>query len=132
MSYGVAAALQAAIFAHLSVDPALAGLAIFDAPPPGPLPETYALVGPETVRDRSDASGAGALHLVTVSVITQVAGFQAAKVAAAALSDRLNGAALTLARGRLVGLRFERAIAAREGTDTRRIDLRFAARVEDN
>jgi hypothetical protein len=48
--------------------------------------------------------------------------------------DALEGAALTLDRGRLVGLWFERASARRTGTGgaIRQIDLRFRARVEDD
>ena len=56
-----------------------------------------------------------------------------AKAVAAAISDTLVDADLTLSRGRLVGLWFERATARRSGTagSARRIDLRFRARVED-
>ena len=52
--------------------------------------------------------------------------------AAVAISDALEGAALVLTRGRLVSLRFQRAVARRldEG-ETRRVDLTFRARVED-
>ena len=58
---------------------------------------------------------------------------QAAKDAAGAVSDALIDADLTLARGRLIYLAFDRALAKLEGTGTqRRIDLRFRARVEDN
>jgi hypothetical protein len=48
------------------------------------------------------------------------------------VSDALTGATLILARGRLVGLWFQRARAKRvEAADVRRIDLFFSARVED-
>lgn len=133
MSYGVGAALQAAVYQQLVSDPALAslvGTAIFDAIPAGTLPSTYVSIGPEEVRDRSDGTGAGANHFFTVSVVTDAAGFQSAKNAAAAVSDTLNGAALSLTRGTLVSLRFQRAAAKRASND-RRIDLRFHARVED-
>ena len=36
MSYGAAAALQTAVFQRLSGTPSLAGVAIYDAVPPGP------------------------------------------------------------------------------------------------
>jgi uncharacterized protein DUF3168 len=137
MSYGVAAALQSAVYQQLLGDTgvsALVGAAIYDALPQGDLPQTYVSLGPENVRDRSDRTGGGALHLFTVSVVTQTAGFGAAKTVAAAIGDTLIGADLTLNRGRLVGLWFDRASARRTGKAgrIRRIDLRFRARVEDN
>lgn len=135
MSYGAAAALQAAVHARLASDPALAalvGTAIHDALPPGSAPDTWVAIGPEEVRDRSDATGAGAEHDFTVTVMTGRAGFQAAKAAAVAVSDALTrGAPLVLARGRVVGLWFLAARASRERDGTRRIDLRFRARIED-
>jgi len=137
MSYGVAAALQAAVYQQLLADAdvsALVGAAVYDALPAGVLPATYVSLGPETVRDRSDKSGAGALHVFTVSVVTETAGFGAAKAVAAAITDALTGAGLSLSRGRLVGLWFDRATARRTGSggSIRRIDLRFRARVEDS
>lgn len=134
MSYGVSAALQAAVFQRLQGDAQVAALsdgAVFDAAPPGPVPPLYVTLGPETVRDRSDGSGGGALHLITISVVTGAAGFAAAKTLAAAVGDALGGADLALTRGRLVALRFDRARAFREG-DARRIDLVFGARVDDD
>ena len=135
MSYGVSAALQAAVFQQLFTDPtlvALVGSNIFDALPAGSVPSLYVALGPEKVSDASDQTGGGALHELTVSVVTESAGFAAAKDAAAAISDALVDADLTLARGTLVGLRFHKATAARVGTgDTRRIDLIFRARVCD-
>ena len=57
---------------------------------------------------------------------------EAAKTVAGIVSDALVTADLSLERGRLVALHFDRARAAREGTgDLRRIDLTFRARVED-
>ena len=135
MSYGVASALQGAIYQRLRASSALEALvgdAIYDAVPPGTVTGTYVSIGPEDVRDASDVSGGGAQHDFTVSVITDAAGFQAAKEVAAAVSDALVDATLILARGRLVGLWFLRARARRVETgETRRIDLTFRARVED-
>ena len=135
MSYGVSSALQTAVYQHLVADAALAALvgsAIYDALPGGTLPSTYVTLGPEQVRERSDKSGHGALHTITVSVVTDTAGFQAAKDVAAAISDALVDADLTLSRGSLIYLNFDRAIAKLEGTGTqRRIDMRFRARVQD-
>ncbi len=134
MSYGSAAALQAAVYQRLMADSAvdaLVGSAIYDAVPPGTLPDTYVSLGPEDARDRSDKTGAGAEHDFTVSVVTDAAGFQAAKDIAGAVTDALVGAELILARGRLVDLWFLRARARRVGAaDQRRIDLWFRARVD--
>ena len=136
MSYAAAEALQAAIYQHILADPGvslLVGSAVYDAVPAGSLPQTYVSLGAETVLDRSDLSGSGAEHRLTVSVISEAAGFATAKAAAVAISDALEGADLALARGRLVFLKFDRAVARREGSgNTRRIDLRFRARVEDS
>ncbi|MCA0873655.1 DUF3168 domain-containing protein [Seohaeicola saemankumensis] len=137
MSYAMAAPLQEAVYQHLTSDAglnALIGGAIYDALPAGPVPETYVSLGPEEVRDRSDASGAGALHRFTVSVVSEAEGFAAAKAIAAAIGDALLNGTLVLSRGRVVGLWFERASARRTGRagQVRRIDLRFRARVEDN
>lgn len=130
MSYAAAAALQAAVFQHLATAPALAGVAIYDAVPPDPA-SPFVLVGAEEARDASDKTGAGADHRLSVAVIGDGTGFLAVKTIAAAISDRLAGAALVLSRGRLVGLSFDRAQARRidEG-EVRRIDLTFRARVE--
>ena len=137
MSYGVAGALQAAVFECLVTDPALGvliGNRVYDELPGGKVPETYVSLGPEEVRDDSDADGAGALHRFTVSVISEASGFGVAKAVAGAVGEALMTSHLTLARGRLVGLWFERASARRSGRAgrVRRIDLRFRARVEDN
>ncbi len=136
MSYGVSAALQGAIYQRLQSDGALTALvgdAVYDALPPGDIPETYVMLGVETVLDRSDRSGAGAEHRLTVSVVSDGAGFGVAKEVAGRISDLLHGGDLALARGRLVYLNFSRATARRFGTgNQRRIDMRFRARVEDN
>lgn len=136
MSYGVSAALQSAVYQELISSAALSalvGTAIYDNPPSGTLPGTYVSLGPEDVRDRSDGLGHGALHMFSVSVVTDAAGFQSAKAVAAEISDSLVDADLTLTRGQLIYLNFDRAVARRVGDgETRRIDLRFHARVEDN
>lgn len=135
MSYGVAAALQAAIYQRLMADTALdalIGSAIYDAVPPGAVGGTYVSIGPETATDASSQTERGAVHEFSVSVVTDAAGFQNAKAVAAAVSDALTGATLVLGRGRLVGLWFLKARARRvEKADARRIDLTFRARTED-
>jgi hypothetical protein len=136
MSFAGSAPLQAAVFEALGNDAALGaivGTAIYDAVPSGNLPAIYVRLGSETARDASDGTGAGALHRFTVSVITTQPGFASAKQAGSAISDVLHDANLTLSRGRLVSLRFERARAARiDSGAARQIDLRFAARVQDD
>ena len=136
MSYGMAEGLQSAIYQHLQNDAqltSLIGSAVYDEVPPGILPETYVSLGAETVLDRSDISRAGAEHRLTISVVSEAAGFATPKAVAVAVSDALDDADLTLVRGRLVFLNFDRATAKRVGSaNTRRIDLRFRARVEDN
>jgi hypothetical protein len=135
MSYAAAAALQEAVFARLSADPAVTavlGGAIHDALPAGPLPPLYLSLGPEVARDRSDATARGAEHEITLSVLSDVAGFHLAKTAAAAVCDALAAADLVLTRGRLVSLHFIRATARRDGSgQRRRIDLTFRARLDD-
>ncbi|MCK8483829.1 DUF3168 domain-containing protein [Aliiroseovarius sp. S2029] len=136
MSYGVSAALQQAVYQRLTGDVALSTLvagAIYDAVPAGIITGTYVSLGPEDVRERSDMTGHGAMHEITVSVVTDEAGFQSAKQVAAAVSDALVDASMTLARGQLVSLNFHRARARRvEDADVRRIDLFFRARVQDD
>ena len=133
MSYRAAAALQQAVYARLRGDGALGALvgeAIYDAVPPGATPELYVVLGPEVALDASDASGLGAEHRLTVSVVSTT-GFAPAKAAAAAVSEALEGAEMVLGRGRLVGIWFRRADARRREQGTmRRIDLSFRARVE--
>jgi len=136
VSYAVSAALQAALYQRLISDTALqalVGSSIYDAIPAGALPGLYVTLGAEAVRDASDKTGQGAVHDLALSVVTESAGFQSAKDAAAAISDALLDAPLTLTRGRLVSLQFTRAVAKRENNgQMRRIDLTFRARVEDN
>lgn len=136
MSYAVSAALQSAVFAAISSDSgvvALVGSAVYDALPSGTLPDLYVSLGPEKVTADDDKTGTGSAHQFVISVVTDVPGFRAAKDAAGAVSDALHEADLTLLRGRLVSLRFERARAYQiENSTGRRIDLTFRARVEDN
>jgi len=136
MSYGVSAALQAAVYQTLVGDTDLAAIVgsnIYDALPAGIEPSLYVALGPELVKDRSDKTGRGAEHEFTVSIVTDSAGFATAKTAAAAISDALLGASLVLTRGTVTALNFYRAKAARVGTaDQRRIDLSFKAIVQDS
>ena len=135
MSFVLSAPLQQAVYAALRDDAALAelvGAAIFDAAPAGVLPPVYVQLGDETVRDASDASGNGAIHWFIIAVVSDDPGFAAAKRVAGAVSDVLNDGELTLSRGQLISLSFERATAKMVGTQRlRRVDMRFRARVQD-
>ncbi|WP_417244168.1 DUF3168 domain-containing protein [Celeribacter sp.] len=136
MSYGVAAALQSAVYQTIVNDATVTGFVgtdVFDAPPTGTLPSLYVSLGPEDVVDASDQTGNGARHAFIVSVVSDTAGFLTSKKVAAAVSDALVNADLTLTRGRVVGLYFVSAKARRvQDSDVRRIDMTFRARVEDN
>lgn len=135
MTYALSAGLQKAVYERLAADTvlqSLVGAAIFDAPPAGTIPEIYVSLGPETVSDRSDKTGAGAVHRFTVSVVTDTASFHEAKQAAGAVADALNDAPLVLDRGQLTSLYFQRATARRDRTlARRRIDLTFRASIDD-
>lgn len=135
MTYTVAASLQEAVFTRLASDAALGALvdgAIYDVLPSGPVPPLYVTLGPEEVRARSDGTAGGAWHRLTVTVVSDRAGFLEAKQVAGAVSDALEGAQMMLGRGALVGVHFWRARARREsGGSRRRIDLTFRARVDD-
>ncbi|GFE49889.1 hypothetical protein So717_16420 [Roseobacter cerasinus] len=134
MSYAMSGALQAAIYDALINDGAVAALVgphVYDAVPSGVVPETYVSLGREQVRDASDQTGDGALHDLEISIITAQPGFAAAKDLAGAISDVLHDADLTLSRGRLVFLKFQRADARRVDANTgREIRMRFRARVD--
>ncbi|MDZ7905059.1 MAG: DUF3168 domain-containing protein [Cypionkella sp.] len=131
MSYAASAALQSAIYAKLTTATALAGVSVVDAMPPGVPAGSFVLLGPEVALDQSDKTGAGAEHRIEVAVISDAAGFLPAKTIAAAVSDALVDAQLTLSLGRLVSLTFIRAAARRLDDGTiRRIDMTFRARIE--
>lgn len=135
MTYALASHLQTALYTALTSHVPLTdiiGDRIYDAPPAGPRPDLYVALGPEQVRDRSDKTGDGAVHDLTISVVSDLSGFTRAKDVAAIISDLLHGADLPLTRGALVYLNFTRAraIRVRNGA-SRRIDMTFRARVSD-
>jgi hypothetical protein len=132
--------LQQALFDAIRADPACTahlGSRIYDAAPPfGPDAGTeglYLTLGDETVSDWSTASDRGARHQVTLTVHAPRRGFAEAKQAAAAVSDRITGGGLVLARGRAVDARFLGARTRRaEGDALREVEMRFAITVEDS
>ena len=135
MSYATSAALQKAVYAALGADVALQDElsgAVYDAMPQGTVPDVFVSLGPEAVKMRSDASGSGTQHDFTVSVVASAEGFSRAKIVAGRVSDVLNDADLVLERGRLVFMRFLKAVAKRNrGASGRRIDMIFRARIDD-
>lgn len=129
MSYAMSAALQKAVFQQLDV----LSTPVFDAVPSGPVPDLYISIGPEEARNASDATGAGAIHLFTISVFSTAPSFAKAKEVAAQVCDALSQPMPWLDRGTLIDLSFMRARARRVGDGGgRQIDLRFRARVEDS
>lgn len=131
MSYAASAALQGAVYQRLTTWSTLAGVSVVDAVPPRAGKGTFILLGPETVTDQSDKSGAGAEHTFQVVVISDAKGFIEAKTVAGHVSEALVTVGLTLATGSLVGMTFVRASAKRLNSgDSRRIDLTFRARIE--
>jgi hypothetical protein len=136
MTYALAADLQKTVYTVLREDEELQALvdgAVYDVVPAGPLPSTYVSLGPEDVRDWSDKTGRGARHDFTITVVTEAAGFQQAKIVAGAVADALTGLGETLEHGTLVSLTFRRARAVRiEDGNMRRIDLSFRALVAED
>ena len=136
MSYAVSHALQTAVYGALSGDAsltALVGAAIYDAVPPGTVPELYVSIGPEEVSAKQDSAGNITTHLLILSVIGSGAGFASLKAAAGAVSDALSGAPLSLSRGHLISLEFQKARARKiSENQERQIELWFRAIVEDS
>jgi len=132
MTYALAAPLQDAVYDRLKGHPALAGVPVFDATPEGALSGIYVVLGSEDVRDRSDKTGRAAQHRFVLTVAGADGGFRALKETAAAVEAAL-GAGLTLARGHVAFLRFERAVARRDRDGTRRrVEMTFRALLDDN
>lgn len=137
MSYGAGVALQAAVYERLRADDALGGMvgdAIFDAMPASAPSGIFVSLGPEEVRDASDATGRGSRHEFVISVMAGsdgAAGFGALKAAAVAVADALDQGGMALSRGRLAGLWFLRATARRmKNGAARQVDLTFRARID--
>jgi hypothetical protein len=139
VSYGVAAALQAAIFARLAADAELRDLVgdrIFDGPPEVQGAEgawEHVTLGEETVRPWSTKTSDGAIHDFDVTVHSSRDGFGAAKRIAGAVCAAVVDAPIVLDGARLVGLRFLRAKAERgRAPERRKIALRFRAVLDDD
>lgn len=73
MSYRAGEALQAAVYQRLRGDDllgALVGDAVYDAMPVAAPAGVHVSLGPEEVRDASDATARGALHEFAVTVLS--------------------------------------------------------------
>ncbi len=126
-------AVQTAIYERLSSDSDLTeiiGTQLYDAVPSGPVPDLYVLIGEESVTDASDKTAFGAMHEVTVSVLSISESFLAMKRAATAIATALDDPALELSRGRVCALWFLDSTSKRNTSGQRRIDLKFRLRVE--
>ncbi|MDO5657842.1 MAG: DUF3168 domain-containing protein [Paracoccus sp. (in: a-proteobacteria)] len=139
MSYHFAAPLQGAVYARLREDAAIADLvgdAVYDAVPVPPPAGPHIALGPEDVRDASDATGRAARHDFVVSVVAGRdgdSGFGTVKQVAGAVCHALEAADLVTGQGRLAGLWFLRARARRsENGAARRVDLTFRALLDHN
>ena len=139
MSYGMSAALQAAIFQTPAGRCARwrrwSAAAIYDVVPAGQVPGTYVSLGPEDVRDRSDKTGRGCGPSISRSAWSPTRrGSSSAKTVAGGDSDALDGRTPPLVT-RAAGHASVSAGPARSGSarrENRRIDLTFRARVEDD
>ena len=138
MSLALSGEFQGAIYGALTGDAALVALVgaeIYDAPLPsgGALPlGEHVTLGEEVVKPFGSATSSGGVHDFDVVVHSTANGFAAAKVVAAAVSDVLVDANLSVSGGHLVSLRFVKAKAKRGiAPELRRIEMRFRAVVED-
>lgn len=136
MSFSNSADLQSAIYTKLSADTEISSLVgehIYDAMPSGELPELFISLGAEVMHDKSDLTGSGTDHDLTLSVITSKAGFLPAKTLATAVGRSLLEPYPQLEQGRIVFFNFVRATARRDtDSQTRRIDMLFKARVTED
>lgn len=135
MTYAMALGLQKAIFKYLAGEArlySLIGTHIFDVPPSGGQPSTFVLIGEERALDRGSKDNSAAVHEFVISIVSDASGFGKAKDVAACVCDTLLEANLELERGLLVGLWFRSSRAVRgKSPDSRQIDLRFRAYIED-
>ena len=126
-------ALQQAVFAALTASEAVksaAGTRVFDAVPrQAAFP--YIVVGDGGETNWDTATEAGSQHSLAVHVWSRAGGHKEAKLAAEAVRETLDGAALTLDGHALIDLRYLSADFAREADgETFRATLKFRAVTE--
>lgn len=139
MTFAMSWALQEAVFAALTSDPTLAasiGDRIYDAPPPfeaDAAPDVpWITLGDERVDDWSTSDGAGAAHLLSVTITAPRRGFADAKKIAGQVCDVLLGGSLAPSRGQVAFVGFVGGRTRRIEKDLmRQVELRFRVLVED-
>jgi hypothetical protein len=129
-------ALQQAIYAELVANGAVQDAfgdppRVFDAPPRGAA-FPYCVVGLDTMSDWSTATETGSEHLIEIHVWSRAGGHKEAKLAAGAVQDALDGAALSVAGEDFVSIRFLATAFTRESDgETIRAALKFRAVMEE-
>ncbi|MEM9197010.1 MAG: DUF3168 domain-containing protein [Pseudomonadota bacterium] len=139
MTYALGWPLQQAVYAVLAADSALSALVadrIYDAAPHAGTAadpaDVYVTLGEELARPFDTVDCHGSRIDFSIAVHSGDEGYATAKSVAGAICDALIDAALPLARGQLVGLRFLQAQAQRGRSPTRRrVTLRFRAVIID-
>jgi len=128
-------ALQQAVFAALTASEAVTsavGARVFDMPPRDTA-FPYIIVGDGSETNWDTATEQGSQHTLAVHVWSRAGGHQEAKLAAEAVREALDGAALKLSGHALIDLRYLSADFAREADgETFRATLRFRAVTEPN
>lgn len=133
MSYLLGASLQRALYAALIADPELAervGERVYDDFPEKVPPETFVLIGEETVEPWSTASDEGAIHVLRLGVVGSRRGVSSLKETAARACAVALGP-LNLEGGRVAYSTFLGATTQGAGADgLRRVDIRVRVAVE--
>lgn len=140
MTAALSAPLQQALYTALAADGGLVSLIgagrVFDAPPhrdgPDAVAPPYVVIGDERVTSAADKSSGGAVHELSVAVVSDAEGYLEAKQAAAAVSDLIDAGPLTLSRGAVIRQQVLGAVATRETGGVRRlVTLRLRFTLED-
>jgi len=128
-------ALQQAVFAALGADDTIKDIVddpprIYDSVPRGAA-FPYIVIGESRESDAGTATDSATAHTLTIHVWSRAPGTKESRVAAAAVLDSLNNAALTVAGHTLVDLRWQDTDTRREGDgETIHAQLRFKALLE--
>jgi hypothetical protein len=126
-------ALQQAIFATLASSSAVTdavGDRIYDAVPRGSA-FPYIVIGDDHETDWSTATEPGSAHALTIHIWSRAQGRRETRLAAEAVADALNGAALAIDGHTLIDLRWLESESLRESDgETVHAQLRFRAVLE--
>lgn len=132
---GASWALQQAVFAALSADDAIKDIVddpprIYDCVPRGAR-FPYIVIGESRESDAGTATDSATAHALTIHVWSRAPGTKESRVAAAAVLDSLNNAALSVPGHTLVDLRWLDTDIGRDGDgETIHASLRFKALLE--